>query len=203
MSTTMNEKTIPSASEHTQEMLDQAKKLAGTINAVIARAVRLHANGEALDVGQVRDQARDAYEQLLELLPRELTARPILFSPLQLMESYWDAQNERKELAATCFPTLNRALSGGFERDRLYVLPGAPGSGKTTMANQIADALGRERAVLYVTSEDTPLTLLAKTIARRATIDYTAVLCGYEHERTRIERAFANYREQPQIHHLR
>jgi replicative DNA helicase len=80
---------------------------------------------------------------------------------------------------------------------------GAPGSGKTTLANQIADYVSRERAVLYVSSEDTPMTLLAKTIARRSTIEYSAVLHGDQSERDRIEAAFAEYQEQPQVHHLR
>jgi replicative DNA helicase len=71
------------------------------------------------------------------------------------------------------------------------------------LANQIADYISRERSVLYVSSEDTPMTLLAKTLARRSTIDYSAVLRGYESERDRIEAAFAEYRTQQQVHHLR
>ena len=165
--------------------------------------MRLQANGQQVDVQQVRAQAHQAYEQILALLPGEETPRQVVFAPLELMESYWSFQQERKEMAATGFPALNRALSGGLERDRLYVLLGAPGSGKTTLANQIADALSRERAVLYVSSEDTPMTLLAKTLARRSTIEYSAVLRGSQSERDRIEAAFAEYREQPQVHHLR
>jgi replicative DNA helicase len=135
-------------------------------------------------------------------LPEEQIDKQIAFTPLDLMANYWEFQHERKELAATGFPALNRALSGGLERDRLYVLLGAPGSGKTTLANQIADHISDQRAVLYVSSEDTPMTLLAKTISRRSTIEYTAVLRGYEREHNRIESAFAEYREQQQHGHL-
>jgi replicative DNA helicase len=194
---------ILSDDERVQGQLDQIKKLASTINAAIARAVRLHANGQEFDSEQIRAQARQAYTQLLELLPADPANKQALFSPIELMENYWMFQHERKEMAATGFPTLNRALSGGLERDRLYVLLGAPGSGKTTLANQIADTVGHERAVLYVSSEDTPMTLLAKTIARRATIDYSAVLHGYESERSRIEAAFAEYRTLQQVQHIR
>lgn len=47
------------------------------------------------------------------------------------------------------------------------------------------------------------MALLAKTIARRSTIEYSAVLRGYRDERDRIDAAFADYREQQQVHHLR
>lgn len=199
----MSDPTPLSEDERTQEKLDQAHTLTGTINAAIARAVRLQANGQAFDANQVHDQTRRAYDQLLALLLEKQMDRQVVFSPLELMECYWAFQRERKELASTGFPALNRALSGGLERDRLYVLLGAPGSGKTTLANQVADHISQQRAVLYVSSEDTPMTLLAKTIARRSTIEYTAVLRGYESERDRIEAAFAKYRTQQQIHHLR
>lgn len=199
----MDEQSLPPEEDPTQSTLDHAQKLTGAINAAIARAVRLQANAQPVDARQVRQQAQQLYEQLLRLLPEEQVDRPVLLSPLELMASYWSFQQERKDMATTGFPTLNRVLSGGLERDRLYVLLGAPGSGKTTLANQMADALGRERAVLYVSSEDTPLTLLAKTIARRGTIDYSAVLHGQQSERGQIEAAFAEYRAQPQVHHLR
>jgi replicative DNA helicase len=173
-----------------------------TLSMLRLLALRLQANGQEFDARQVRAQASQAYIQLLELLPEGHADRQVMFSPLDLMTSYWSFQQERKELAATGFSALNRALSGGLERDRLYVLLGAPGSGKTTLTNQMADSIGRERAVLYVSSEDTPMTLLAKTLARRSTIDYSAVLRGYQGERDRIEAAFTEYREQPQVHHL-
>ncbi len=198
----MTEEITRPEDERLQDQLDQASKLAGTLGAAIARALRLHANGETIDATQIRDQARRAYEHLLELLPAEPPDQHVAFFPADLMAHYWAFQHERKALAATGLPALNRALSGGLERDRLYVLLGAPGSGKTTLANQIADYVSRERAVLYVSSEDSPMTLLAKTIARRSTIEYTAVLRGYESERDRIEAAFAEYREQQQHRHL-
>ncbi|HET8842117.1 MAG TPA: ATPase domain-containing protein, partial [Ktedonobacteraceae bacterium] len=152
----------------TQMQLDQATTYAKSLTATIARAIRLRAAGQDLNASEVRRQAHQTYEQLLSLLPVEQEPEPVTFSPLDLMQRYWESQAQRKERAATGFPALNRALSGGLERDRLYVLLGAPGSGKTTLVNQVCDHLGRERAVFYVTSENAPMDLLVKTIARRA-----------------------------------
>jgi replicative DNA helicase len=188
----------------TQNQLDQAKKLAGSLNATVARAIRLQANGQEIDADQMRAQARDLVEQMLELLPPiSEDRRALSWTPLDLMASYWQQQAARRDLASTGFASLDTALSGGLERDRLYVLLGPPGSGKTTLANQIADHIGRDRPVLYVSSEDSPMALLAKSIARRGMIEYSAVLRGYQSERDRINAAFADYREQPQARNIR
>jgi replicative DNA helicase len=45
--------------------------------------------------------------------------------------------------------------------------------------------------VLYVTSEDTPDALLAKTLARLGCIDYTAVLQGHQRVTSEIDKALA------------
>lgn len=189
----------------TQTQIDQVNKLAGKLAAAIARQVRLQANGQDGDAGKAREQARQYYDQMLDMLPTApATGKQLVTStPLDLMAGYWDQQAERRELAATGFASLNKALSGGLERDRLYVLLGAPGSGKTTWINQICDHVARDRAVFYVTSENSPLDLLAKTIARRSTIEYTAVQYGWRTERDRIDAAFAEYREQNQARHIR
>lgn len=178
--------------------LDQASKLSKKLNATIAKALRRTENGEVVDELEVYEEARESYQALLALLPGSKVEEPqLVFSPLDLMASYWERQAERKEMASTGFGQLDYALSGGLERDRLMILLGAPGSGKTTFTNQIADHVAQKRPVLYVSSEDTPLTLLAKTIARRATIDYNAVLRGYRDERDKIDAAFRAYAECP------
>jgi replicative DNA helicase len=205
----VNEQAILSSEDSTPEdriqtQLDQTNRYANKLAATVARAIRLQANGQEVDAGQVREQARAIYEQLLEPIQAAPAGRDLLtFSPLDLMAEYWQQQAERRELASTGFASLDQAFSGGLERDRLYVLLGAPGSGKTTWINQICDHVGRERAIFYVTSEDSPLVLLAKTIARRAMIEYNAVRYGWQRERDRINAAFAEYREQPQARHIR
>lgn len=51
---------------------------------------------------------------------------------------------------------LDEVLAGGLERDRLYLLQGVPGSGKTTMALQfLLEGLARGEAGLYVTLSET------------------------------------------------
>jgi replicative DNA helicase len=186
----------------TQEQIDQAVKLGNSLSGEVSKAIRRQAAGQDFDAEAIRVSLRQAYQSLIELLPVEPQEQRA-FSPLDLMASYWQQQTERKEMAATPFGSLNKALSGGLERDRLYVLLGAPGSGKTTLANQIADHVGRDRPVLYVSSEDTPMMLLAKTIARRGLIDYSAVLRGYPSEGDRINAAFAEYREMGQARNIR
>lgn len=190
--------------DSTQEQIDQVTQFAKRQGQAVARALRMQANGQDFDAGQVRDQVRREYEKLLDLLPGKPEARELTTStPVDLMAGYWQRQAERREMAATGFPALDRALSGGLERDRLIVLLGAPGSGKTTLTNQIADHVARTRPVFYVTSEDTPMTLLAKTIARRNSIDYTAVARGYPSERERINLAFAAYGRENAARQLR
>jgi replicative DNA helicase len=111
-----------------------------------------------------------------------------------LLESYWEHISKRKQAVSVGLVSLNTLLGGGLEPGRLLVLLGAPGSGKTTLANQIAEHLSSNgRPVLYVTSEDSPYTLLAKTLARRGQISYTAVLRGYESERARLTATMKDY----------
>lgn len=192
-----------SPEDTTQDKLDQAGGLAKKLQSEIARAIRFQANDQEINAGQVRAQLHEHYQAMLALLPKDTQESQRAYSPLDLMTSYWQQQADRRAMAATPFSALNAALSGGLERDRLYILLGAPGSGKTTLANQIADHIARERPVVYVTSEDTPMALLAKTIARRSTIEYSAVLRGYPSERDRINAAFADYSQQNAARQLR
>lgn len=69
------------------------------------------------------------------------------------------------DVSSTGCPGLDRILGGGLPSNRLYLLEGAPGSGKTTLALQFL-LEGRERGerVLYVTLSETSEELA--TVAR-------------------------------------
>jgi circadian clock protein KaiC len=58
--------------------------------------------------------------------------------------------------ANTGIPGLDHVLGGGLTRDRLYVVEGVPGSGKTTLALQfLMEGVARGERVLYVTLSET------------------------------------------------
>ena len=53
-------------------------------------------------------------------------------------------------LAMTGIPGLDDALASGLTPNRLYLLPGAPGSGKTTLAMQfLMEGMHRDEPALY------------------------------------------------------
>lgn len=106
----------------------------------------------------------------------------------ELLQGYLERVNTRRQnIAPTGIGMLDRAFNGGLQGQRLIALLGAPGSGKTSLANQIAERVAAERPVLYVTSEDTPDILIAKTIARVGAMNYGAVVNGREDHQTGIQ----------------
>ena len=60
------------------------------------------------------------------------------------------------ESCSTGVAGLDSILSGGFTSNRLYLVEGVPGSGKTTLALQfLLDGVRRGEPVLYVTLSET------------------------------------------------
>jgi len=111
---------------------------------------------------------------------------------------YWSYIEERKKHPpiSTGFGKLDTLLNGGFDPRTLVIILGAPGGGKTTFTNQMAvHAADNKRPVLYVTSEDIPMRLLSKTLARKGQIDYKDVLRGNADHVIRIKAAHNEYKQ--------
>lgn len=127
----------------------------------------------------------DALEQVTRLARPGIGANVATLG--QLAGGYWARVSEQREATPTGLGWLDKTLGGGLQARRLVVLLGAPGSGKTTLANQIAEhAANGGRPVVYLTTEDTADVLLAKTIARVGNLDYTAALQGHASAREQI-----------------
>ena len=73
---------------------------------------------------------------------------------------------------STGIPPLDHILGGGLPRDRIYLLQGDPGSGKTTMAVQfLLEGVRRKERVLYVTLSETKEELLDVAASHGWTLD--------------------------------
>ncbi|PPC94584.1 MAG: circadian clock protein KaiC [Methylotenera sp.] len=73
-----------------------------------------------------------------------------------------DDQKTQQKIAKTGIEGLNHILKGGLPAGRFYLLEGAPGSGKTTMAMQfLMEGMVHGETVLYVTLSETSEELAA------------------------------------------
>jgi circadian clock protein KaiC len=77
---------------------------------------------------------------------------------------------------STGIPGLDNVLGGGLTRDRLYLVEGDPGAGKTTLALQfLAEGAARGETVLYITLAETEVELRAVAQAHDMSLDGVTV----------------------------
>jgi len=148
-------------------------------------------------------------QELLTYATRDFRSTQIIESSVSdLLADYWKRAEKRQAAAPTGLGSLDAALNGGFQAKRLVTLLGAPGSGKTSLTNQVGEKIAREHPVLYVTSEDTPDVLIAKTLSRLGNIKYSAALYGWNERdginyRDKINAAIADLVDRPSSRNLR
>jgi len=167
------------------------------IASVASTALRQRNKGRTVDPGDALSAIQDELEDKTRQQRQAGDTGTPLYVPSGAID-YLALIRKAKEtkMVGTGLPDLDAVLGGGLEPGRLMVLLGAPGGGKTTLVNQMAvHAADSGRAVLYVSSEDSPFTLLSKTLARQGKIPYTAVLKGDDDEMPRITEVLRTYQE--------
>ncbi len=168
-----------------------------TVQLNLAREVRRLATARRVEgVGTLLDAARTALRTVETLDGQAAMTQTQIATLGELAASYWDRIAEQRNAAPTGLGSLDTALGGGLQTQRLFVMLGGPGSGKTTLVNQIAEKVAESgRPVVYLTTEDPMSTLLAKTVARLGRIDYGAVLQGRASEQGAINEALRELSE--------
>lgn len=85
--------------------------------------------------------------------------------------------NDSSNMASSGVAGLDDVLGGGFQRDRLYLVEGVAGAGKTTLALQFLLAgVARSESVLYITLSETAAELRAVAASHGWTLDGVTVL---------------------------
>ena len=99
-------------------------------------------------------------------------------------------------IASTNIPGLDDVLAGGFIRNRMYVVEGVPGTGKTTLALQFLMAgAAQGEVVLYVTFSETSEEIQAVARSHGWSLDGIAI-----HELAPIESSFEGDDENTLFH---
>lgn len=192
----MSTETNPTQDNTTPDIWQKVESLQNEL----AKYLREHDAGKEHDPLKIMQWARQEIGKSLATP----VATPLDVSVRDLLASYWDQVTKRRNVASTGFKSLNTILGDGIEDSRLVVVLGAPNTGKTTFIHQIADHIADTgRPVLYVTSEDSPATLMSKTLARIGNINYSAVLKGWDTERAKINAALARQLDRKSSDRLR
>lgn len=128
----------------------------------------------------------------------ETSASPLSLSLGSLMEMYWDSVEQKGQPVSTGIGVLDDTLGGGLFPGRLIGLLGRPGSGKSTLSNQIAYHVASTGCpALYLSLEESLSSVIAKTISREFDLEYGSVLRGDRALKGAINDAFAALSSQP------
>lgn len=99
---------------------------------------------------------------------------------VESFRAWLDAVQKDPECAVvrSGFTSLDRQLGGGFFKSGLYVVGARPGMGKTSVAVNLAEYIGANRRVLFVSLEMEKNQVTAKRIALQSGIGYNALMTG-------------------------
>lgn len=157
----------------------------------LRRVLGTEQEGGVLDAApEVLVAARRVLDDAAAKAPGPARLEAVTLGALADQANYWARVADQRDAIATPLAGLTQLLGGGLQAKRLAVLLGGPGSGKSTLANHIAEnAADAGRPVVYLTLEDAPAVMLARTVARIGALDYAAVLEGREKDRAAINGA--------------
>ena len=178
------------------DTLQTAKELCHDLQAAGYKAIICNAAGSCKDLNDALQADRAQFEEALTAAVKELLRNEL--------DDFWDAiQNEKYKPNKTGLKFFDYLTGGGIVNQSLLLLAAAPGTGKTTLAQQIAESIaGHGRPIIFLNFEMAREQLLAKAIsARLHNRGYykTAmqVLQGYRwtpQDRKWIEEAIRDYR---------
>ncbi len=174
-----------------------------TMQLNLAREVRRLASSRRIEgIGMLIEAARTALRSV-ETLDERAHVQMQVATLGELVASYWNRIAEQRHAASTGLGGLDSALGGGLQAGRLFVLLGGPGSGKTTLVNQVAEHVASGgRPVVFLTTEDPLSTLLAKSMARVGCINYGAVLQGRISEQKALDETLHVLAQRPSAQRL-
>lgn len=160
------------------EVYAQAVKSAAMLRAIQEAALTIQEQaGDAADFREVLGQAVDTFSRL-----QESGTGNALVSGEEAVLEFIEYRNEFEEnpeamFVKTGFDNLDDLLGGGLVNSGLYIIAARPGTGKTTLAINIADNMvERGNPVLFVSLEMSVKQITAKRLASKCGIPYRVLL---------------------------
>lgn len=178
------------------DTMRRANELNDALQAMDYKSIVYNVAGFYHDANDALQQDRQNFERAMRAAVEELRRD-------DLTDFLEKIQTEAYKPYSTGLCFFDELLGGGIVQQSLLLLLAAPGTGKTTLAQQIAETMAKERKpVLYLNFEMSREQMLAKAISARLYRSGTAkttldVLQGYnwtEQENKAITKAIQEYR---------